>query len=164
MIPKYDLIIDSREQKPLGFKKNVVFKGLKAGDYGAKINGVLLPVVFDRKNPSDAMSTLVQGHERFQRELGTAYQNGLKIIMIVECSYTDFITKKFYGGHHSKIRPDVLKKILHSTMISHDLQIIFCNNRQEMTAYIRNYFNALAKYELKHNKEKYFPEKKEKRE
>jgi len=151
----YKLITDSREQKPLPFRKNNETKKLDAGDYAAEYNGVLLPVVFDRKNPADAMQTLMQGHDRFTRELGVAYQNNQKLIMIVECSYTNFITKNFDGGRHSKIRPDVLTKILHSTMLSHDLEIVFCNSRSEMTKYIRNYFNALIKYELKHNKEKY---------
>jgi len=152
----YKIIIDSREQKPLGFRKNFKVKGLKAGDYGAELNGVICPVVFDRKNPNDAMGTLMQGHDRFVRELGVAYEQGNKIIMIVECSYSEFVTKKFKGARHSRIRPDVLAKILHSSMISHGLEIVFCNTRSEMTKYIRNYFDALVKYELKFNKEKYF--------
>jgi ERCC4-type nuclease len=158
---EYKLIIDTREQNKLPFKKNTEVKGLPAGDYAAEINRVLLPVVFERKNPQDAMQTIVQGHGRFVRELGKAYEKSLKIIVLVECDYTTFITKKFQGAHHSKLKPDILKKILHSTIVSHDLEIYFFKNRKEMTAYIRNYFNALAKYELKHNKEKYYPEKKE---
>ena len=151
----YKLIIDTREQKPLSFRKNVEVRGLKAGDYAAELNDVLLPVVFERKDPSDWLGTLMQGHDRFIRELGKAEELEQKLIVIVECSYTDFVTKKFKGARHSRIRQDVLTKILHSTMISHNLQVVFCNNRSEMTKYIRNYFNALSKHELKHNKEKY---------
>ena len=151
----YKLIIDTRENKPLPFRKNTETKKLDAGDYGAEINGVLLPVVFERKGSSDFLGTLLQGHKRFQNELGIAHQQGLKLIIIVECSYTNFVTKQFDGGRHSKIRPDILTKILHSTMLSHDLEVVFCKDRSEMVKYIRNYFNALVTYELKHNEEKY---------
>ena len=151
----YKLVIDSREQLPLNFRKNVVTKGLKAGDYGAEINGVLLPVCFDRKSPIDLAGTLQQGHSRFVRELGMAHQQGLKLIVIVECSYMNFIEKKFKGSKHVGTIPGTLRKILHGTIISHDLQVIFCNDRKEMVRFIRNYFNALAKHELKHNLEKY---------
>jgi ERCC4-type nuclease len=155
MNTEYKLIIDTRENLPLPFKKNVIFKKLNVGDYGVELNNKLLPIFFERKSGIDCLGTLTKSHKRFQQELGRAYEDGVKIIMIVECSYIDFIEKKFYGAHNSKIKPDVLTKILHSTIISHDLQIVFCNNRQEMTRYIRNYFNALVKYEVKHNPEKY---------
>jgi len=151
----YKLIIDTREHLPLPFRKNKETRKLHAGDYAAELNGLLLPVVFDRKSPADAMQTLMKGHARFTRELGVAHQLQQKLIMIVECSYTNFVTKQFDGGRHSKIRPDILTKILHSTMLSHNLEVVFCKDRSEMVKYIRNYFNALVTYELKHNEEKY---------
>jgi ERCC4-type nuclease len=151
----YKLVIDTREQNKLDFRKNVIVKKLNVGDYGAEINGILLPVIMERKSGADFLGTLMSGHKRFQMELGRAYEQGLKLVVVVECSYMNFVTKKFVGARHSKIRPDILTKILHSTIISHDLEVIFCNDRKEMVRYIRNYFNALAKYELKHNLEKY---------
>ena len=152
---EYKLIIDSREQRPLPFVGNVFTKCLKVGDYAAEYNNILLPVIFDRKNPSDWAGTLVQGHERFVREIGRAHKLGFKLIVIVECSYTKFITKKYKGSEHSTLSPLVLTKILHSTMISHDLEVIFCKNRKEMMTYIKNYFHALKNSELKNNGDKY---------
>lgn len=98
----YKLIIDSREKLPLPFRKNKETRKLHAGDYAAELNGLLLPVVFDRKSPADAMQTLMKGHDRFTRELGVAYQLKQKLIMIVECSYTTFVTKNFAGGDTQK--------------------------------------------------------------
>ena len=151
---EYKIIVDTREQLPLKFE-NSISKCLNVGDYGAEINGILLPVVLDRKSPNDCLGTLVQSHERFKKEINRAKDQGLKLIMIVECSYTNFITKNFKGAEHSRIPPATLVKILHSTMLSHDLEIVFCNDRKEMKSYITNHLELLAKRELKYNREAY---------
>ena len=151
---EYKIIIDTREQLPLKFKDSIN-KCLNVGDYGAEINGVLLPVVFDRKSANDALGTLVQGHERFNREIDRAKEQSLKLIMIVECSYSDFVKKRFDGSKFSAIPAAVLTKIVHSTMISHDLEIVFCQDRKEMKLYIENHLNLVAKKELKYNREAY---------
>jgi len=142
-IKKYDLIIDTREQTPLPFRK-AVNKKLEFGDYGAELDGELLPVVFERKNPMDAYSTLTKGHDRFKEELLRACDVGYKLIVIVECPYKDFVNKKFDGAHNSKLRPDILTKILHKMQVRYNLEFVFVNDRSEACHYIRNYFNALS--------------------
>ena len=151
---EFNIVVDTREQLALPFK-NAIHKCLNVGDYGAEINGILLPIVFDRKSPTDALGTLVKGHERFKREIARANEQQIKLIMIVECSYTNFITKNFKGAEHSILSPAILVKIVHSTMLSHDLEIVFCNDRKEMKLYITNHLELLAKRELKYNREAY---------
>jgi len=151
---EFKIIVDTREKNPLHFKDSIT-KGLKAGDYGAEINGVLLPWVADRKSGIDFYGTIVSSHNRFVRELGKAHEQGLKLIVIVECSYTNFITKNFKGSEHCGMPTATLTKILHSTMLSHDLEIVFCNDRKEMKLYITNHLELLAKRELKYNREAY---------
>ena len=152
---EYKIIIDSREQRKLKFKENTIIKKLDAGDYGAEINGVLLPLVIERKSGIDLLGTLTKGHLRFQAELGRAHEKGTKLIVLVECSYTNFITKRFKGAEHSRLPAETLMKIVHSTMLSHDLEIVFCNDRKEMKLYITNHLELLAKRELKYNREAY---------
>lgn len=140
---EYDLVTDTREQTPLPFKKTVV-KKLDFGDYGCEVNGELLPVVFERKNPADLLSTITSGHDRFKREMIRANEAGFKFIMLIECSYTDFTEKKFAGAYHHKLRPDIFIKILHTMIIRYNLEFVFCKDRSEACHYVRNYFNALV--------------------
>lgn len=140
----YDLIVDSREQLPLGFR-GVIKKKLDFGDYGCEVEGELLPVVFERKGPTDAWSTLTFSHERFKKELERSCDAGFKLIFIVECSYSDFVGKKFDGAHNIKMRHGIIEKILHKMQVRYNnLEFVFCVDRKEMTSYIRNYFNALV--------------------
>ena len=71
MSHEYDLIIDTREQKPLPFRKFVTEK-LDFGDYAARYNNELMPIVFERKSGVDAMSTITRDHERFKNEMWRA--------------------------------------------------------------------------------------------
>lgn len=140
---EYTLITDTREQNPLPFRKTLV-KKLDFGDYGAEINGELLPIVFERKSPMDALQTITKDHDRFKEEMWRALEAGYKLIVIIECSYTDFIEKKFEGAYHSKLRPDILTKILHKMQVRYNLEFVFCKDRSEACHYIRNLFNSLA--------------------
>jgi ERCC4-type nuclease len=139
----YDLITDTREQNPLPFRKTIS-KKLDFGDYGAELDGELLPVVFERKSPQDLWSTITTGHDRFKEEIGRACDSGFKLIVIVECSYKNFIDKKFEGSYHSNLPVFVVTKILHKLQVRYNLEFVFCNDRSEACNYVRNYFNALS--------------------
>ena len=140
---KYDLIIDSREKKPLNFRGAITRK-LEFGDYGAEVDGQLLPVVFDRKSCNDFYSTLTSGHERFKKEMLRANDAGFKLIMIVESPYSDVLERKFEGAHNIKMRHGIIEKILHKMQVRYaGFEIVFCKDRKDMQKYIRNYFNAL---------------------
>jgi ERCC4-type nuclease len=141
-IKDYDLITDTREQNALPFRKTIKEK-LDFGDYGAKLDGELLPVVFERKSPNDLWATITSGHERFKEELLRSCDIGFKLIVIVECSYSDFINKKFEGSYHSNLPVHVVTKILHKLQVRYNLEFVFCASRSEACSYIRNYFNAL---------------------
>lgn len=141
--PKYNLVIDTREQKPLGFRK-FVSKKLDFGDYGAEINGHLLPLVFERKSPSDLWATITSGHVRFKKEMERCMDSGYELIVITECSYSDFIMKKFDGSHNIRMRHGIIEKILHKMQVRYNLPFVFVNDRSEACKYIRNTFNALA--------------------
>jgi len=141
-IKDYDLVVDTREQNPLPFRKCITGT-LSYGDYAAKVEDDYLPVVFERKSPNDLWGTITKGHDRFKEEILRASDKGDKLIVIVECSYSDFINKKFDGSYHSNLPVHVVIKILHKLQVRYNLEFVFCNNRSEACSYIRNYFNAL---------------------
>jgi ERCC4-type nuclease len=146
---EYKIIIDSREQKPLPFRKNKEVRGMNVGDYACEYEGQMLPLVFERKSGADFYGSIVKGHERFKKEWGRAKEQNLDFKIVVECSYDDFLNKKFDGGWRVKIRKDILTKILHSSIVRNDLQIYFFNGRSEMQRYIRNSFNAAVEHKSK---------------
>lgn len=149
----YNIIIDTREQLPIKFIDNVVRSKLDVGDYACEINGKRLKLVFERKSPNDLLGTLTRGHKRFNKELERANKQGIRVIVIVECSYEDFIDRKYEGARYSKkIHNDYITKILHGTLVSHDLEIIFFNNRRSMGIFILNTFEALARESDKRGK------------
>jgi len=143
-VEDYYIITDTREQNSLTWRKNVKTETMNVGDYCCEYNGERLPLVFERKSPQDFLSSIVKGHERFKKEWVRAKEQGLRFIIIVECSYEDFIEKKFDGAYRSKLPPQILQKILHKSIVRHDLEIVFFNNRVVMQKYVRLMFNALV--------------------
>ncbi len=139
----YQIVVDTREQLPLKFSEPVKIEKLDVCDYALKYDGKLLKTMFERKSGSDLLGTLTSGHQRFVDELNRANKQGIRVIVVVECSYNKFINKKFKGGKYSnRLDKSVLVRILHSTIVSHDLEVVFFNNREEMTTYITNSFEA----------------------
>ena len=91
------IIIDTREKLPLKFKKiNIINQKLDFGDYGIFIKGKLL-YTFERKAPEDLLRTLIDKtrHKNLKKEMQRAVDANIFCPIVVECSYTDFINKKF---------------------------------------------------------------------
>ena len=142
------LLSDNREQLPLTFHSTenyeVVNESYSFGDYNLEIDGKVI-FSFERKNPGDLASTIMGGHERFVNEINRAKEAGVPFVVVVECSYNDFINKKFPNGFRIKVQGYVLAKILHTMMLHYNIQFLFFNNREEMRDYIRNTFVSIVK-------------------
>ena len=141
---EYKIIIDTREQLPLSFRKGVIKRKLDFGDYACEYDdGETAHICFERKSPEDLAQTITRGHDRFKRELLRACDAGVFLKVIVECSYDDFIAGNYNNRVHSKMRPDVVAKILHKMMVRYTLDVVFTGSRSGSTSFIRNTFNAL---------------------
>lgn len=134
------IIQDSREQKPYTFKRvgnveDIKICKLDVGDYS--IRGYEHLIAYERKNPQDLHQTLTAGMPRFKKEIERA-KNHEHFSIIVECSYTQFITGKFQGKKYSKVPTHVTIKTLHTIKHKYGVNIVFCNDRKEAQTYVRN--------------------------
>lgn len=149
------LLIDTREKDTLFFRNTdnytVISEKLDFGDYGLRIDNKLI-CVFERKSGLDLFCTLTSGHKRFNEEIQRAKESGIQFYIIIEESYNNIISKSFDGGFRTKMKGYILAKIIHTMMIKHNIQFIFCNDRTEMRDYIRNTFNSLIELLHKSNK------------
>lgn len=140
------LICDTREQKLLDFKgiegiKEVVIDTLPYGDYTALINEKPVPIVFERKGISDLFGTMTSGYARFKAEMARAKESNMKLILIIEGSYTDV----WQGIPHSQFDGDSMLKKLATLYVKYDLEYIFCESRRVMARRIVDTFSAIER-------------------
>lgn len=138
-----EIIIDTREQDALHFRKeiNTVRTKLDVGDYGARINGTLLPVIFERKSVEDLYGTLSGGYERFKEEINRASEAKIILVLAVECPLA---TVK-QGIEHSKRSPDSIIQQCFTIMVRHRVPCMFFSDRRDMAAYITQVFLAFER-------------------
>jgi ERCC4-type nuclease len=111
------------------FKKGVVQK-LDVGDYSTNL--LLNKFHIERKSSIDFYGTIVQGHKRFVRELERAKKSNITMPIYVECSRGDFVMKRFPMGFKLKMRPGTLIKIIDTMTEKYGLEIVWCENRDNM--------------------------------
>lgn len=98
IVPELEILVDTREQKPLFFKKSSVLK-LDLGDYG--IGGEHYNYTFvDRKSESDFKGTMTLGNERFRAEMQRARDFGCFIFVVIECSISDIYAHNNFKNFH----------------------------------------------------------------
>lgn len=120
-----EIIIDTREQLPL-FTKGIRF-GLMVGDYSTRL--LLNSFSVERKSLQDLCGTLCQGHRRFRRQLLRAKINGIQMVMVVEGTRRDLMTKNFPGGKHRKISGETLCKIISTLEKKYNMPVHWCPSR-----------------------------------
>lgn len=137
------LLIDSREQSPLVFPKEINQEviGLPFGDYTAMIDGKQVPVAFDRKSLGDLYGTMTHGYERWKRCMAKAKDCGHKLILITEGTYSDVEA----GYSHSDFSGDAMIKKLETLAVKYDLEWWACESRQVMSKRILGTFQAIER-------------------
>ena len=140
------LVQDSREQSPLDFKgiegiEKIEEVGLSFGDYTAVVHGRPVPIVFERKGLGDLFGTMTSGYDRFKREMERARESQMKLILIVEGSYTDV-----WGGYkHSQYDGASMMKKLATLYTKYDLEYVFCESRRVMARRIADTFLSVER-------------------
>ena len=140
------IIQDSREQLELDFSgiegvEKVEKMGLAYGDYTAIVHGKPCPIVFERKGLGDLFGTMGKGYERFKREMQRAKDDNVKLILIIEGSYTDV----WNGFERSQIDGASMLKKLSTLYIKYDLEFIFCESRRVMARRIVDVYSAVER-------------------
>ena len=140
-------MMDTREQDGLEFPLDNILTaveriGLSVGDYACQFkDGTIPPVRFERKSLGDLFGTMTSGYPRWKRELLRAKEQGLDLILIVECPLLSVL-----GGYkHSQFPGESMAQKLFTLIIRHRLPVVFCKNREDMAAYIRGYFEAIGR-------------------
>jgi hypothetical protein len=135
-----DIIIDTREQKPLDFKEYTVNK-LQQGDYKASNSSQNITV--DRKDLTDFIGCMSGGYERLNREIERAKKDGEYLVLLLETNFNELLT--FKEKRWLKFVKATSEFILHRTrdlLQKHDnLQIICVENRAEAKRIISKLFN-----------------------
>jgi len=145
MVNTYNIVVDTREQKPL-WRKNIISKKLDVGDYS--IEGHEDKITIERKSPGDLYGTLLSGHKRFKKELERA-KSYKYFAIIVECSYTSFIDKTFDNSIFCKKPSYILTSILFTIHVKYGINIFFSNGRIETKRIIKEILNAYNKIYIK---------------
>jgi len=146
------IITDTREQNllefPFEYVTEIKRQKLDVGDYAVEYNnGYIPPLNFERKSISDLYGTLGKGYTRFKKELARAKQSNIKLILIIECSFT----KVSKGYAKSNMLGETVIKRLFTLWVKYDIPIIFCNDRIEMAKIIYETYCAIGRL-MKKNK------------
>lgn len=86
---KYKIYIDTREQKPLRFKRDVEIKKLDYGDYAFSDSLASCDCNIERKSLADFIGTLSGGYERFLREIERCGEVNGHMIVLVESKFSN---------------------------------------------------------------------------
>lgn len=124
-----EIIIDSREQKPLTFTGHkTITRKLHEGDYN--IQELIPAIVIERKSLPDLYQTITTGHERFKKEI--LRSTGRTFYIFIEGTLEEFYSKR-WSDRPLKIKSDTLKKIIETMVKKYNLLIIECKDRDEMS-------------------------------
>jgi len=121
------IITDTREQLPLFTKSQRA--ALIVGDYTTvKLKGKFH---IERKSLQDLYGTLIQGNQRFKRELFRAAWFQIKIEMYIEGTREQFINKQFPRGAERKCPTEKLDKLIKTFEKVYYLKFNWHRNRTE---------------------------------
>lgn len=142
------IIVDTREQSPIWEGKEVIIKKLDEGDY--TIESLFNKAHIERKSGQDLYGSIIQGHERFRKEIERANSKGIKLSVFVECSKKDFVGKKFNGGWRLKTKPAVLAKIVSTIQEKYGIEFVWCDGREDFKEKALDWFkNQKINFESK---------------
>ena len=126
-----NIIIDTREQKPLSFTGHKTFRRkLDEGDYN--IEELEDKIVIERKSLPDLYQSITSDHERFKREILRAKEKGKTFYIFIEGTLEEFYSKS-WSDRTLKTKPETLKKIIKTMEERHKIVIIECSTREEMS-------------------------------
>lgn len=140
------IISDTREQNELDFSgiegvEKVEVMGLAYGDYTALVHSKPVPIVFERKGFSDLWGTMTKGHDRFKAEMERAKKDNVKLILIIEGTYSDV----WNGFERSAFSGQAMLKKLAMMYTRYDLEYVFCESRRVMSRRICDTFHAIER-------------------
>lgn len=140
------IVQDSREQLELDFSGIEGVEGVEKvclayGDYTAIVHGKPVPIVYERKGFGDLWGTMTSGYDRYKKEMERAREDNVKLVLIIEGSYTDV----WNGFERSKFDGASMLKKLATLYTKYDHEYIFCESRRVMARRIADTFLAVER-------------------
>lgn len=134
------IIIDTREQKPIWIAQEpgMLRFVLDVADYTT--TELINKSHIERKSGNDLYGSIIQGHERFRREIQRAKNKGIRLAVFVECPKEVFIGKKFKGGYRLQMKPAVLRKIVNTISDKYDIEFVWCKDRDDFKVQADKWF------------------------
>ena len=146
---KYKILIDTREQKPLKFKRETVSQKLDYGDYAFSHSEHTCNCHIERKSLSDFIGTISGGHDRFINELERAKDNGAYLIVLVEEALTNALSFQYLPHISKKIRatPEFIFHRVRDLIQEYpNIQFLFVNGRKESSRIVELIFTCECSY------------------
>jgi ERCC4-type nuclease len=138
-----DIIVDTREQKPLFKGAGIINFKLLVGDYSTlKLRNSFC---VERKSLQDLYGTITKGHIRFRHEHLRALANNIELVLVIEGTKKAFTEKRFPGGLDRNIKGETLGKIIDSIEHRWKLKVVWCKNRAEAKHLITEYLTKEEK-------------------
>ena len=143
----FEIVVDTREQKPLNINYGTRREGLKFADYWLDKEDNKCYV--ERKETKDFIGTFTGGCERFSRELERAKEKDSYVVVVVENSldnmmkfnYLKYVTKKI------QVTPEFVMRNVRDIIQKHDnVQFLFAKGRTEATRLTRKLFFCGGNY------------------
>lgn len=144
---KMTIIRDSREKDGSGWKfrasancNGMEIAKLETGDYSLK--GFENLVMIERKSITDLWGSLVQGRERFMREMERAKAYPIRYI-VIEGTMADVMG----GCRYSKVPPTTIMANLTSLEVKYGVHVIYTSKRPDISQeYVRRLLAKLFEY------------------
>lgn len=124
---KMQLVVDTREQKPLWKGKECKKMTMNCGDYTTE--KLFNCFHIERKSLEDLYGTILVGHIRFRKEHLRSIANNINLVLYVEGTKKDFGAKRFNGGHKRQCSGQTLVKIIDSIESRWPLEVVWCGSR-----------------------------------
>jgi hypothetical protein len=149
--PEYKILVDTREQRPLKFKRDIEIIKLDFGDYAFSNAEASCNCCIERKSLVDFIGTLSGGYERFQNEIKLAEDNNAYFVVLIESNFNNALyfnqKRKSHNGEKvfGKVRatPEFIFHRVRSLMQEHsNLQFLFVSGRKEASRVIEKIFTC----------------------
>jgi ERCC4-type nuclease len=134
------VIIDSREQEPLGFDPRLVIavrRALPAGDYS--VAGLEHLIAVERKTLDDFVGTVIRARGRFYGEL-RRLERYARACVVVEADLGDVLAGRFRGDAH----PQTILGSALAIAVDFGIPVFFCSNRQIACRFVEGYLLRAA--------------------
>ena len=149
--PEYEILIDTREQRPLKFKdRNVKVVKLDYGDYAFSDPQASCKAFVERKAVGDFLGTISGGYERFRREIQRSVDDEASLIVIIEQKLSNVLyfnhQRKSHGGRvYSKVKatPEfIFHRVRSLTQEFPTIQFLFVDGKKESSRVIEKIFTC----------------------